>query len=173
MTATALTHPMDTVRLRLALPNHPYAGAVDAVVVMTRTEGALALYKGLVPTLVGIAPYAALNFATYDLLKQYVYSGQRPQSAAGNLVIGGLAGTIAATVCYPLDTIRRRMQMKGSVYANQWDAVVTISRQEGYKGFYRGWVANTVKVVPQNAIRFVAYEALKSLLGVRKSKTDT
>lgn len=27
MTATALTHPLDTLRLRLALPNHPYNGA--------------------------------------------------------------------------------------------------------------------------------------------------
>ena len=27
MTATALTHPLDTVRLRLALPSHPYSGA--------------------------------------------------------------------------------------------------------------------------------------------------
>jgi hypothetical protein len=26
MTATALTHPLDTVRLRLALPGHPYKG---------------------------------------------------------------------------------------------------------------------------------------------------
>lgn len=28
MTATALTHPLDTVRLRLALPSHPYSGAM-------------------------------------------------------------------------------------------------------------------------------------------------
>ena len=28
MTATALTHPLDTVRLRLALPNSGYTGAV-------------------------------------------------------------------------------------------------------------------------------------------------
>ena len=27
MTATALTHPLDTLRLRLALPNHGYTGA--------------------------------------------------------------------------------------------------------------------------------------------------
>jgi solute carrier family 25 phosphate transporter 23/24/25/41 len=27
MTATALTHPLDTMRLRLALPNHGYKGA--------------------------------------------------------------------------------------------------------------------------------------------------
>lgn len=87
--------------------------------------------------------------------------------------MGGCSGTLAASVCYPLDTIRRRMQMKGRAYAGQVDAVRTIARTEGYRGFYRGWVANTVKVVPQNAIRMVAYEAAKSVLGVKRSKTDT
>lgn len=29
MTATAITHPLDIVRLRLALPKHPYSGAVN------------------------------------------------------------------------------------------------------------------------------------------------
>ena len=41
--------------------------------VIVRKEGFFALYKGLVPTLVGIAPYAALNFATYDLVKMHYY----------------------------------------------------------------------------------------------------
>eukprot|EP00878_Enallax_costatus_P040744 GHUV01047106.1.p1 GENE.GHUV01047106.1~~GHUV01047106.1.p1 ORF type:complete len:202 (+),score=47.32 GHUV01047106.1:533-1138(+) len=77
MTATALTHPLDTVRLRLALPNHPYKGAIDAASSMVRTEGVKSFYKGLAPTLVGIAPYAALNFASYDLLKKTVYHGER------------------------------------------------------------------------------------------------
>ena len=34
------------------------------------------------------------------------------------------------------------------------------------KGFFKGWSANTLKVVPQNSIRFVSYELLKSLFGV-------
>ena len=45
----------------------------DGFLTVARSEGILALYKGLVPTLIGIAPYAALNFASYDLLKRYVY----------------------------------------------------------------------------------------------------
>lgn len=90
-----------------------------------------------------------------------------------NLLLGGASGTFAATVCYPLDTVRRRMQMKGVVYDSQLDALRTIAATEGYRGFYRGWAANTLKVVPQNAIRFVSYELLKKLLGVTKSKTDT
>lgn len=45
--------------------------------------------------------------------------------------------------------------------------------QEGLRGFYRGWVANSLKVVPQNSIRFVAYEIIKNLLGIQKGRTDT
>lgn len=173
MTATALTHPLDTVRLRLALPGHPYKGAIHAASTMVRTEGVVSLYKGLAPTLIGIAPYAATNFATYDLLKKTVYHGEKPQSPVANLFMGGASGTIAATLCYPLDTIRRRMQMKGKMYNSQLHAFQQIWSTEGYRGFYRGWTANTIKVVPQNAIRLVSYELLKSLLQVKKSKTDT
>jgi len=51
--------------------------------------------------------------------------------------MGGASGTIAATLCYPLDTIRRRMQMKGHVYNNQLHAFQSIWQHEGMRGFYR------------------------------------
>ena len=59
MTGTAITHPLDTIRPRLALPNHGYTGMTNAFVTVARHEGVGALYKGLLPTLAGIAPYAA------------------------------------------------------------------------------------------------------------------
>lgn len=216
MTATALTHPLDTVRLRLALPTHPYSGnythscnskrllgMTNAFITISRTEGPVALYKGLLPTLIGktklfsienallgIAPYAALNFACYDLFKHYFYGGSDvKQKITSNLLIGAVSGTFAATACYPLDTIRRRMQMPGRMYKGQMDAFATIWKTEGslfcskhvlelvwisgMRGFYKGWSANTLKVVPQNSIRFVSYEIMKKLLGVKKAKTDT
>ena len=155
MTATALTHPLDTMRLRLALPNHGYrggwvvvggwvcccgntertglggwaygagagveglcrddpslprsllsrrclpacllcpasprlaAGMADGFVTVVRMEGVVALYKGLVPTLVGIAPYAALNFASYDLLKRHIYNAGDKCAGVGVGWVGG------------------------------------------------------------------------------------
>ena len=82
------------------------------------------------------------------------------------------------------------MQMPGQMYKHQLDAFATIWKTEGHetavrqqqltqcalvgmRGFYRGWSANTLKVVPQNSIRFVSYELMKKLLGVKKAKTDT
>ena len=53
------------------------------------------------------------------------------------------------------------------------DAFATIWRTEGVRGLCRGWAAKSFKVIPQNAIRFVPYEALKSVMGIKKAKTDT
>ena len=80
-----------------------YSGLRNAMSVIVRKEGFFALYKGLVPTLVGIAPYAALNFATYDLVKMHYYrrgaashngpgkGGSAPlkEDPLVNLVLGG------------------------------------------------------------------------------------
>ena len=167
MTGTAITHPLDTIRLRLALPNHGYTGIGNAFYSVATKEGVMALYKGLIPTLAGIAPYAAVNFASYDMAKKMYYGEHGKQDPISNLIVGGASGTFSATICYPLDTIRRRMQMKGKTYNGMGDAFVTIFKKEGMKGFFRGWTANTLKVVPQNSIRFVSYEVIKSLLGMK------
>ena len=48
-----------------------------------------------------------------------------------NMVMGAAAGTLASSICYPLDTIRRRMQMVGLTYSSQANAFATIWRQVG------------------------------------------
>lgn len=99
---------LDTVRLRLAMPNHSYRGLIHATATIVNNEGVSALYRGLGPTLMGIAPYAALNFATYDLVKARYYAARRRgggdsgESPIANLVLGGATGCFAATCCFPL-----------------------------------------------------------------------
>ena len=75
--------------------------------------------------------------------------------------MGATAGIIAQTACYPLDTIRRRMQVKGKNYNSTAHAISTIVRTEGARSLYRGMSANTLKVMPNNAIRFMVFDYLK------------
>ena len=56
-------------------------------------------------------------------------SRSAPQSAVSNLALGGTSGFTAASICYPLDTIRRRMQMAGHMYDGQLDAFRKIWQQ--------------------------------------------
>ena len=60
--------------------------------------------------------------------------------------------------------------MKGEVYKGVVDALRTIGKEEGFRGFYKGMVPNAVKVVPNTAIRFMAYDLLKSYLGIEGKK---
>ena len=164
MTATFVTHPLDLLRLRLAVQPE-LKGVMDAARSVLQEGGVQAFYKGLGPTLVSIAPFVAFNFAAYDTLKNHFFPEKRPGTIA-TLSMGAAAGLVAQTICYPLDTIRRRMQMKGKIYDNTWNAFITIMRNEGARGIYHGWVANMLKVLPNNGIRFLAYEFMKTLLGL-------
>ncbi len=72
-------------------------------------------------------------------------------------------------VTYPLDVIRRRMQMKGALgnkfpYSSTPNAIATIYRREGVAGFYKGVFPNLLKVAPSMGITFVTYEFVKARL---------
>ena len=61
--------------------------------------------------------------------------------------------TIAQTVCYPLDTVKRRMQLNGAMghknlYRNDWHCLSKILKEEGVKGLYSGFTVNLVRSVP-------------------------
>jgi solute carrier family 25 phosphate transporter 23/24/25/41 len=81
-----------------------------------RSEGGIpALYRGLLPTVLGVAPYVGLNFAVYEHMRKLVTpQGQRDPSAIGKLVAGGISGAVAQTLTYPMDVLRRRFQVSPS-----------------------------------------------------------
>lgn len=62
MVAVVVTYPLDVVRARLAFQvkgEHLYFGIVDTMKSMMHLEGGTsALYKGMVPSILGISPYA-------------------------------------------------------------------------------------------------------------------
>ena len=113
---------------------------------VVREEGGVrALYRGLLTTALGVAPYVGLNFASYEFLRSVLTPPERPASVPRKLTCGALAGSISQTLTYPFDVLRRKMQvngMKGAVCGPQYhgvlDALMSILRSEGVKGLYRG-----------------------------------
>lgn len=179
--ATVFTYPLDLVRTRLSAQGEgaerKYRDIRHAFRTIMKDEGGVVgLYKGLSPTLLGIAPYVGLNFAVYETLKGFAASYQNRDSelpVTWRLAFGGIAGATAQLVTYPLDVVRRRMQMKGTMehmfpYDSTRHALVTIVRTEGAHGLYKGLLPNLLKVAPSVAIAFVTYEAVKTLLGSGK-----
>ncbi|PPD95839.1 hypothetical protein GOBAR_DD07146 [Gossypium barbadense] len=198
--AMSATYPMDMVRGRITVQTesspYQYRGMFHALSTVLREEGPRALYKGWLPSVIGVIPYVGLNFSVYESLKDWLIKS-RPfglvedseLSVTTRLACGAAAGTVGQTVAYPLDVIRRRMQMVGwkdaaSVvsgdgrnkasleYTGMIDAFRKTVRHEGFGALYKGLVPNSVKVVPSIAIAFVSYEVVKDILGVEIRISD-
>ncbi|KAI0793249.1 mitochondrial carrier domain-containing protein [Abortiporus biennis] len=135
-----------------------------------REEGGIrALYRGLIPTAMGVAPYVGINFAAYETLRG-ILTPPGKSGVARKLTCGALAGSISQTLTYPFDVLRRKMQVTGMSslgyqYNGALDALQSIVRTEGVLGLYRGLWPNLLKVAPSIATSFFVYELVKDLLG--------
>lgn len=177
MTACAVAYPLDLVRTRLAAQTGQryYRGVVHALRTIVADEGAVGLYRGLGATLLQVGPSLAINYCTYESLRAYALARQEDKTApsvGSSLVCGSLAGLVSSTATFPLDLVRRRMQLVGQhgceAQRRRYGEVVRcVVRQQGLRGLYAGIVPEYLKVIPGVAIAFCTYECCKSLLGVQ------
>ena len=89
-----------------------------------------------------------------------------------SLTCGSIAGLVSSTATFPLDLIRRRMQLQGQggqqvQYTSYGHAFRTVISREGFTGLYHGILPEYSKVVPGVAIAFCTYELMKTMLGVQ------
>ncbi|KAK3342871.1 mitochondrial carrier domain-containing protein [Neurospora tetraspora] len=189
ITSVTFTYPLDIVRTRLSIQTASFAelgersrkmpGMWETLVKMYRTEGGFpALYRGIVPTVAGVAPYVGLNFMVYEHVRQYLtLDGEQNPSAVRKLLAGAISGAVAQTCTYPFDVLRRRFQINtmsgmGYQYKGIFDAVRVIVTEEGVRGLYKGIVPNLLKVAPSMASSWLSYEVCRDfLVGLKPEET--
>lgn len=189
LTAVTLTYPLDTIRARLAFQisgEHIYSGITHAAVTIFKEEGGTrALYRGFLPTLMGMVPYAGLSFYCFEYLKygcmKYLprftcnpckkNTGGLVLTLPAKLICGGLAGAVAQSVSYPLDVTRRRMQLAlmnentKHFATGMFSTLNLIYKEHGVvKGLYRGMSINYMRAIPMVAVSFSTYELCKQIL---------
>ncbi|CAK0902403.1 unnamed protein product [Prorocentrum cordatum] len=165
-TATTLTYPLDMFRARMAArmgPQAQYDGYWRAAQAVVRAHGASALYSGLRPTLLGIVPYSGLSYCIFETLKARL--GQRRPGGglhvAERMGAGALAGLLAQSATYPLDIVRRRMQVDPETYRSEVQTAMSIWRAEGARGFFKGVSMNWLKGPVAMSISYFANDLLR------------
>ncbi|CAO2817144.1 unnamed protein product [Amaranthus hypochondriacus] len=173
VTAASATYPLDLVRTRLAAQTNVlyYKGIGHALHTICKEEGVRGLYKGLGATLLSVGPNIAISFSVYETLRSQ-WQLQRPNdsSVLVSLACGSISGIASSTAIFPIDLVRRRMQLEGAggralVYnTGIFGTFKHIIRSEGLKGLYRGILPEYYKVVPSVGIVFMTYEMMKKIL---------
>jgi len=184
-TSTLVTYPLELIRTRLAFetvqksPSSWLAISRKIYFEGGSSGGLTSFYRAIAPTMLGILPYAGTSFLTHDLIRDWLRSpalapytleaqSSTQLTAVAQLCCGAVAGIVAQTVSYPIDIIRRRIQV-GSVVVAQLGIVGTaqcIFLERGVRGFYVGLTIGYVKMAPMVATSFYVYDRMKRLLGL-------
>jgi solute carrier family 25 phosphate transporter 23/24/25/41 len=206
--ACAFCYPLDLLRTRLIVANSYAAGEqvgsklYNLVRQIVRNEGVAGLYRGLSASLLVTTPTLAISFTCYGSIKQQLTNyggffatvdaeggeGQAKLSLFGSLCAGCLSGSVAATTVYPMDVVRKRMQVMGQLSYTDTGALgtdaadeaaeqamrrmqsstlhhlKTILRTEGVAGMYRGLTPELLKVCPMVALMYGSYEIVQQNL---------
>lgn len=147
-----------------------------------KANGLFGFFRGLPLGLMGMFPYAAIDLTTFEYLKRALLARQarikqchEDDVPLNNFVtgaIGALSGGLSASVVYPLNVLRTRLQAQGTVlhpatYASIGDVARRTLETEGPRGFYKGLTPNLLKVAPAVSISYVVYENSKRMLGLK------
>ncbi|XP_018871053.1 mitochondrial adenyl nucleotide antiporter SLC25A23 isoform X3 [Gorilla gorilla gorilla] len=151
-----------------------YKGLLDCARRILEREGPRAFYRGYLPNVLGIIPYAGIDLAVYETLKNWWLQQYSHDSADPGILVLLACGTISSTcgqiASYPLALVRTRMQAQASIEGGPQLSMLGLLRhilsQEGMRGLYRGIAPNFMKVIPAVSISYVVYENMKQALGV-------
>jgi len=138
VTSPLVGHPFDTVKTKMqAQGGYQTGGMIRTFRTVIKHEGFFALYKGLLPPLIGSGIFRSVQFSVYNSMWTWLAdkSGMRHEIPG----LGGLetrvvvAGVIAATARCVIETPLELVKIRRQV-GQPWKVV------ELYKGFGVSWI---------------------------------
>lgn len=157
------------IRTKLVAPGgESLGGVIGAFSHVIQTEGFFSLYKGLLPSILSIAPSAAVFYGVYDILKSaYLHSPEgrkriqhmKQQGQELNvleqlelgplrtLLHGAISGACAEVATYPFEVVRRQLQLQ--VQENKLSTFATcvkIVERGGIPALFAGLVPSLLQV---------------------------
>lgn len=116
--------------------------------------------------------------------EQVKYSLVPVDAPAGSLIgllglsiAGGTGSFVSQCIVYPIKTVKSRMIMSGQVsacgsstqaYGGITDVFVKTLKNEGIKGFYKGFLPSLIKTVPSHCIGFTVYDTSRRFFNLEK-----
>ncbi|KAJ2557845.1 mitochondrial aspartate-glutamate transporter agc1 [Coemansia sp. RSA 1933] len=172
----AVVYPIDLVKTRMqnqrvaVVGEMMYKNSIDCFRKVIRNEGILGLYRGLGPQLVGVAPEKAIKLTVNDFVRARLTDRTTGEiKFASELFSGAMAGASQVVFTNPLEIVKIRLQIQGELLKETAGqaapmarrGAVTIIKELGLLGLYKGASACLLRDVPFSAIYFSCYSHLK------------
>eukprot|EP00667_Euglena_gracilis_P013011 EG_transcript_13393 len=192
VTASVVTHPIDSLKVRMYLYGEGEANALPRLSIakqIYQAEGPRAFFSGMTATCMRQSIFSSVRFATHDLIESQCRrwngaedsaSTSAPTSLPQKLFAGAAAGALAAGVSCPADVVLVRMQADGRLpahlkrnYRNVLHGLFIILTQEGPTCLFRGLGPLLTRACCLTATQFSAYDVGKDYLTTRWALDQT
>jgi len=159
------TAPLD--RLKVLMQVHATKsngmGVRSGMLSMLKEGGVKSLWRGNGINVIKIAPETAVKFMAYERMKVLVGAQTGEIGPAQKFIAGSSAGVISQTVIYPMEVVKTRLAIrKTGQYRGIFDCACKIWKAEGTRAFFKGYIPNTLGVIPYAGIDLCIYETLKN-----------
>ncbi|XP_069815476.1 electrogenic aspartate/glutamate antiporter SLC25A13, mitochondrial [Dendropsophus ebraccatus] len=167
--ATAV-YPIDLVKTRMQNQRSTgsfvgelmYKNSFDCFKKVLRYEGFFGLYRGLLPQLLGVAPEKAIKLTVNDFVRDKFTIKDGSIPLAAEILAGGCAGGSQVIFTNPLEIVKIRLQVAGEITTGPRVSALSVLRDLGFFGLYKGAKACFLRDIPFSAIYFPCYAHMKS-----------
>jgi solute carrier family 25 phosphate transporter 23/24/25/41 len=185
--AGAICYPLDVLRTRVTVQRGRNKD-VSVRSIIRNITSVRQLYQGFTPTMIKNIPEWGMNFALFEVLRRTFVDNASIDGTISDddqyrtlrlLACGAVTSLVSQTVVYPLETLRRNMQIAmwsrskamvgtisgttaalGDAAPTMVSTATSIYSRRGWRGFYSGLAPTYLRVVPATASGFAVYHAL-------------
>lgn len=155
-TSTFISYPFDLLRTRFA-SEAKFSKLSHTFKSIHQNEGIFAFFKGCNTAMLSLSLYTGLMFWSYET-SRILSSTINMYQPIVEPVCGFSAGVFAKSIVFPLDLVRRRLQVNRAKNKNFILTGLNVVKKEGIKGLYKGFFVSIIKNAPTTAISFWTYE---------------
>uniref|UniRef100_A0A8C1R913 Solute carrier family 25 member 13 n=1 Tax=Cyprinus carpio TaxID=7962 RepID=A0A8C1R913_CYPCA len=119
---------------------------------------------GLVPQLLGVAPEKAIKLTVNDFVRGKTMKKDGSIPIPAEILAGGCAGGSQVIFTNPLEIVKIRLQVAGEITTGPRVSALSVIRDLGFFGLYKGAKACFLRDIPFSAIYFPCYAHTKAAL---------
>ncbi|XP_049449698.1 calcium-binding mitochondrial carrier protein Aralar1-like isoform X1 [Epinephelus fuscoguttatus] len=171
-TGATAVYPIDLVKTRMQNQRSTgsfvgelmYKNSFDCAKKVLRYEGFFGFYRGLLPQLIGVAPEKAIKLTVNDFVRDKFTTQDNTIALPAEILAGGCAGGSQVIFTNPLEIVKIRLQVAGEITTGPRVKALTVVRDLGFFGLYKGAKACFLRDIPFSAIYFPVYAHSKAAL---------
>lgn len=177
----SLMHPLDLIKTRFQIQRGAedptrYTSLYDCFKKISKSEGLLGFYKGILPPILAETPKRATKFFTFERYKNLFSIGQHLSQPVVLTLAGLFSGLTEAVIINPFEVVKVKLQAERDDIRKQQSTISTareILKKDGFgnKGLNKGLTSTLGRHGVFNMIYFSFYHNIKNILPEKEDKT--